>query len=167
MLAVKQKNKYPKRMKRCIAIIACWASCLLPLGTLYCQEYLSQVPQHIQEYHSPNHTADSVMAVDIKYVDWDIMPITDISPQDFESWNGYQLHLTDEATIRQLIHQITDLRKDSAPSFDTRGKISIIFAHDTMVYHYSRFHLFDGTQYYTLSPQLQQNLLKLTAQSPQ
>lgn len=114
-------------------------------------------------YAKPN-TINDVIAVDVKYIDWDIMSIIDIDPQNFESWNGYQLHITDGETIHHLLSQIRVLDKDSASSFDVRGKISIVFPHDTVVYYYSKFHLYDGVQYYMMSPKLEKNLLELTNQ---
>lgn len=95
----------------------------------------------------PN-TANEIISVDIKYIDWDIMPITDICPQDFESRNGYQLHITNKEIIQHLMSQIMILHIDSTNSFDVRGKISIVFPNDTIVYYYSKFYLYDGEQYY-------------------
>lgn len=106
-----------------------------------------------------------IVAIDIRYIDWDILPIVDISPQDFENWRGQQVQITDPKTIQQLITQIMVLHEDTTSSFDVRGKISIIFPNDTMIYYYSKFHLYDGKRYYTLSPLLEQNLLELTEQS--
>ncbi len=108
--------------------------------------------------------ATSITAIDIRYIDWDIMPIVDITPQYFENWRSQQVHITDSKTIQQLETQIMALHKDSTSSFDVRGKISIVSPNDTMIYYYSKFYLYDGTQYYTMSPSLEQNLLVLTKQ---
>lgn len=78
-------------------------------------------------------TMNKIIAVDIKYVDWDIMPIVDISPQKFENWKGQQIQITDPKTIQQLITQIMVLHKDTTSSFDVRGKISIVFPNDTII----------------------------------
>lgn len=110
------------------------------------------------------NTMNSIIAIDIRYIDWDIMPIVDISPQNFEKWRGQQIQITDPETIQHLITQIMFLHEDTTSSFDVRGKISIVFPNDTMIYYYSKFYLYDGTQYYTMSPLLEQNLLELTEQ---
>ena len=103
--------------------------------------------------------------ISLRYIDWDTMPIVDITPQNFENWRSQQVHITDSKTIQQLKTQIMDLHKDTTSSFDVRGKISIVFPNDTMVYYYSKFYLYDGTRYYAMSPLLEQKLLELTEQS--
>lgn len=115
--------------------------------------------------YATSNTMNDIVAIDIKYIDWDIMPIVDISPQKFEKWRCQQVHITDSKTIQQLKIQIMELPKDTTSSFDVRGKISIVFPNDTMVYYYSKFYLYDGTRYYAMSPLLEQKLLELTEQS--
>ena len=108
----------------------------------------------------PN-TANEIIAIDVKYIGWDIMTITNISPQDFESWNGYQLHITNEKIVQHLVSQIATLHRDSTNSFDVRGTINIVLPNDTIVYYYSKFYLYDGEQYYTMSPQLEQGSIRV------
>lgn len=129
------------------------------------QRFLSYIICVVCSFCAVPNTANEIIAVDIKYIDWDIMTITDISPQDFESWNGYQLYVTNKKIIQHLVSQIATLHRDSTNSFDVRGKISIVFPNDTIVYYYSKFYLYDGEQYYTMSPQLERNILNLTNQT--
>lgn len=75
------------------------------------QRFLSYIICVVCSFCAVPNTANEIIAVDIKYIDWDIMTITDISPQDFESWNGYQLHITNKEIMQHLMSQMATLHR--------------------------------------------------------